>query len=99
MDEMKEIPKLTEEEKQELDKQIKELEEKIHPIHQELEKLLDQLAELNDRRHPERREEVIKETLYRTFLKSPKSLEQVVSYMLWKGPDDEDELWDNWHLV
>ena len=96
MDTMKKIPTLTEEERQELDKQIKELEERIFPIYQEYEKLLDQLAELNDRRHPERREEeAIKEILYRTYLKSTKSLEQVVSYMLWKNPDDEYDLWND----
>lgn len=99
MDAMKEMPKLTEEEKLELDRQIKELEDRIYPLHQEYEKLVGQLAELNDRRHPERREEAVKETLYRTYLKSPKSLEQVVGYMLRKDADDEDGLWDNCHLV
>ena len=62
---------------------------------QEYEKLVGQLAELNDRRHPERREEAIKETLYRTYLKSTKSLEQIVSYMLWKNPDNEYDLWSD----
>lgn len=95
MDAMKGISKLTEEEKQELDKQIKELEDRIYPLHQEYEKLVGQLAELNDRRHPERREETIKETLYRTYLKSTKSLEQVVSYMLWENPDNEYDLWSD----
>ena len=51
---------------------------------------------LHDRRHPERREEAIKETLYKTYLKSPKSLEQVINYMMRRSSDEDDELWDEW---
>ena len=96
MDEKNVIPELTEKEKLELGKQIARLEPKVFKVREEYEKLLDQLAELHDRRHPERREKAIKETLYKTYLKSQKSLEQVINYMMRRSSDEDDELWDEW---
>lgn len=72
---------LTEAEKKELDKKIEQLEKRISKIHQEYEALTEELEEVLLERHPERREERIKESLYHAFQKSSRSMEEILAFM------------------
>ena len=51
------------------------------------EELVSQYAELLDKRHPEKKAERIKETLFEAYTNSERSLEQILSYM---AGEDED---------
>ncbi len=82
------IPVLSEKEKKALDRKMELLQPKISKAKKQYDDLVNQYAELLDRRHPERREEQLKETLYQTYLRSDKSLEEVLAYMMGEIEDD-----------
>ena len=71
---------LTEAEKKKLDRKIEQLEKRISKIHQEYDTLTEELEEVLLERHPERREERIKETLYHAYQKSSRSMEEILVY-------------------
>ena len=72
---------LTEAEKKKLDRKIEQLEKRISKIHQEYDTLTEELEEVLLERHPERREERIKETLYHAYQKSSRSMEEILVFM------------------
>ena len=72
---------LTEAEKKKLDRKIEQLEKRISKIHQEHDTLTEELEEVLLERHPERREERIKETLYHAYQKSSRSMEEILVFM------------------
>ena len=99
MEHKTEAGQLTEEEKAILDEQIEQLESKIVSLQKEKDNLCDQLSILLDKRHPEKKDDYIKNILFQTYLKSTKSLEEILGYMLADETEDEDNFFDNWHLV
>ena len=72
---------LTEAEKKKLDRKIEQLVKRISKIHQEYDTLTEELEEVLLERHPERREERIKETLYHAYQKSSRSMEEILVFM------------------
>lgn len=72
---------MTEDEKRNLDRQIEVLQDEVWRVHDEYEALKNQLMELIERRHPEKKEERIKEQIYEAYRKSEWSLEEVLSFL------------------
>ena len=85
----KKLPELSQKEKDSLDKQLARLEPKIVDAKHKYDDLVSQYAEIFDKRHPEKREERIKEELFRAYQNSNRSLEQILSFLA------SDE-WDEW---
>jgi len=81
-------PPLSEEEKEALDRKMELLRPRMSKAKKQYEDLVSQYAELLDRRHPERREEQLKEILFQAYRRSDKSLEEVLAYM--SGEDEDD---------
>lgn len=79
---------LSQKEKDQLDKKLKRLEDKIFEAKHKYDDLLSQYSELLELRHPEKKEERIKETLYRSYLEGGRSLDQVLAYMSGEDPDE-----------
>ena len=99
MDFVKEIPKLPEKEQKALDRKLAALEPKLHKAKEQYDALADEYKELWDKRHPEKQQEYVKETLYQAYLHSQRSLEEVLIYMAM--PDVEDRFNSNvedWEL-
>ena len=84
---------LSEKETAELDKQIEELQNRVYKAKKEYDSLSDQLSELLIQRYPERQTEYIKDVLYDAYIRSHKSLELIVSYMLNDDLDEEGTYW------
>lgn len=82
-------PELSQKEKDSLDKQLARLEPKIVDAKHKYEDLVSQYSELLEKRHPEKREERIKEALFNAYKNSNRSLDQILSFMA------SDE-WDGW---
>ena len=80
---------LSQKEKDTLDRQMARLEPKIVDAKNKYEDLVSQYAELLEKRHPEKREERIKEELFRAYQNSNRSLDQILSFM-------DSEHWDEW---
>ena len=70
-----------------LDRQMERLESKIVEVKHKYEALVSEYAKLREKRHPEKKAERIKETLYQAYVNSERSLEQILAYM--SGEDDE----------
>ena len=85
----KSFPELSQKEKDSLDKQLARLEPKMVNAKHRYEELVSQYTELLERRHPEKREEQIKEELFKAYQNSNRSLNQILSFMA------SDE-WDEW---
>ena len=99
MDFVKEIPKLPEKEQKALDRKLAALEPKLQKAKEQYDTLADEYKELWDKRHPEKQQEYVKETLYQAYLHSQRSLEEVLIYMAM--PDVKDRFIDNdegWEL-
>ena len=64
-----------------LDHQLERLQTKIIEAKHKYDALVSQYSELLDKRHPEKTEERIKETLFQAYQDSPRSLEQILAYM------------------
>ena len=62
----------------ELDKKIEELQDKVFKKRDEYNALVEELAVLIDERHPERRTERIKESLYEAYRKSGRPLDEII---------------------
>ena len=90
---IKEIPQLPEKEKKALDRKLQALEPKLHKAKKEYDALVEEYKELWDQRHPEKQEQYLKETLYKAYIHSHCSLEQVLTYMAM--PDVEDRFPDS----
>ncbi len=73
-----------------LDKKIEKLKSKVDKKHQEFAALNDELLKLIYERHPERKTEYIKKTLYDAYCKSNKSLDEVLGFI--QSPYPEEEL-------
>ena len=84
------VPQLSEKEKKTLDKKMEALKPKISKAKQQYEELVSLYAELLDQRHPEQQEEQVKETLFRAYLKSERTLEEILAFM--EGYDEDDFL-------
>ena len=80
---------LSQKEKDTLDRQLARLEPKIVDAKHKYEDLVSQYAELLEKRHPEKREERIKEELFRAYQNSNRSIDQILSFMA-------SEHWDEW---
>lgn len=99
MDYVKTIPQLPEKEKIALDRKLETLEPKLHKAKQQYDALVDEYKELWDKRYPEKQQEYVKETLYKAYLHSQRSLEDVLIYMAMPDVEDRyadhgDEEWD-----
>jgi hypothetical protein len=64
-----------------LDRKIERVQKKVFAKREEYDTLLGELSKLMDERHPERREENIKEALYKAYQKSKLSLEEAVQLL------------------
>ena len=78
---------LSQKEKNKLDRQMERLEPKLETAKQKYDTILSRYKELFDKRHPEKKAERIKETLYQAYRESRHSLDQILAYMA--GEDDE----------
>lgn len=85
----KELTGLSQKEKDSLDKQLARLEPKMVDAKHKYDELVSKYAELLEKRHPEKREERIKEELFQAYQNSNRSLDQILSFMA------SDE-WDEW---
>lgn len=99
MDYVKTIPQLPEKEKIALDRKLEALEPKLHKAKQQYDALVDEYKELWDKRYPEKQQEYVKETLYKVYHHSQRSLEDVLIYMAMPDVEDRyadhgDEEWD-----
>ncbi len=74
-------PELSPKEKDSLDKQLARLEPKIVDAKHKYEDLVSQYHELYEKRHPEKRDERIKEELFNAYQNSNRSLDQILSFM------------------
>lgn len=74
-------PELSKKEKNSLDKQLARLEPKMLDAKHKYDELVSKYAELYEIRHPEKREERIKEELYQAYQNSHRSLKQILSFM------------------
>ena len=71
-----------------LDRKIERLETKIVEVKHNYDELLSQYTELFELRHPEKKQERIKETLYSAYCKSNRSLDEILAFMA--GEYEED---------
>ena len=79
---------LSQKEKDTLDRQMARLEPKIVDAKHKYEELVSQYAALLEKRHPEKREERIKEELFRAYQNSNRSLDQILSFMASEHRDE-----------
>jgi len=82
---------VTQEEKEELDKEIEALKPKIFKAKDIYDSLVDEMSELLEKRYPERREEAIKDRLYDAYRRSGKSVDFIIDFI--ENADDEDDYW------
>ena len=82
---------MTQEEKEELDKEIEALKPKIFKAKDIYDSLVDEMSELLEKRYPERREEAIKDRLYDAYRRSGKSVDFIIDFI--ENADDEDDYW------
>ncbi len=54
--------------------------------------MIDQLAELQDQRYPEKREEAIKERLYQAYRHSRKTVDFIIDFI--ENADDDNAYWE-----
>ena len=83
------MSELSQNEKDELDRQMKSLELEIIDAKHKYEELVSQYQDLLERRYPEKREERIKETLFQAYKNSDKTLDQILAIIA----GDDDEYW------
>ena len=82
------ISNLTLEEIEDLDRQMKELEPKLHEAGRIYDEICEQYKKLLYKRYPERQEECMKQILYDAYKKSPRTIEQILAYMAGTDPED-----------
>ena len=63
--------------------------ERYHERKHKYDELVSQYSELLEKRHPEKKEERIKEELFNAYRNSNRSLDQILSFMA-------GEEWDEW---
>ena len=61
-----------------LDRKIERLQEKVIKKHQECNVIAEELSILLDERHPERKTERVKQALYDAYVKSERSLDEII---------------------
>ena len=81
------INDLSQKEKDAIDRKLQRLEPIIVDAKHKYDNLVAQYSELYEKRHPEKKVERIKETLYQAYINSDRSLDQVLAYMT--GEDDD----------
>ena len=79
---------LSQKEKDSLDKQLARLEPKIIETKHKYDELMSKYNELFEKRHPEKREERLKEDLYKAYQNSNRSLKQILSFMAGEEYDE-----------
>lgn len=62
----------------ELDKKIEILQNKVIEKHHEYNSLAEELSVLLDERYPERKIELVKESLYEAYVKSGRALDEII---------------------
>lgn len=70
-----------------LDKQIKRLEDRIVVKRHEYDALVEKLDQLLSERYPERNADTIKEKLYKGYVSSTRSMDEIMAFI--EGRDDE----------
>ena len=86
--EAKNTSELSQKEKDSLDKQMARLEPKIFETKHKYDELMSKYNELFEKRHPEKREERIKEDLYKAYQNSNRSLKQILAFMAGEEYDE-----------
>ena len=61
-----------------LDRKIEKLEEKVIKKHEEYNAVAEELSRLLEERYPERKTEKIKQALYDAYVKSERSLDEII---------------------
>lgn len=80
------IPTRSEVEMLELERKMELLEPKMHNAKKEYDSLVEQYTELFERRFPEKKEERIKDELYKAYMKDNRTLEEILTYI--SGEDE-----------
>lgn len=75
------VPELSDQEKKALEQEMEQLEPRMFKAKKEYEAIVAQYAKLLERRYPEREEERIKDTLYKAYQKSERTLEEILAYI------------------
>lgn len=83
---------MTSKEIAELDKRIDTLQDKILKTKHEYEAMIDELGKLIDQRNPEKREETIKDRLYKAYTRSNKDIDFIIDFI--ENAPDEDDYWN-----
>ena len=83
---------MTSKELADLDRRIDALQDKILKTKHEYEAMIDELAKLIDQRNPEKREERIKDRLYKAYTHSNKDLDFIIDFI--ENAPDEDDYWN-----
>lgn len=76
-----------------LDKRIERLQDKIIKVKHEYEDMLEQLNDLMEQRNPEKKEEAVKERLWKAYSHSGKSLDFIIDFI--ENAPDDDDYWNN----
>ncbi len=79
---------LSQKEKEAIDRKLELLEPKIADAKHKYDDLVSRYAELYEMRHPEKKAERIKNTLYQAYINGNKSLEQILAYI-----SGDEDLW------
>ncbi len=82
------VSDLSQKEKDTIDRKLERLEPKITDAKHKYDELVSQYSELYEKRHPEKKADRIKETLYQAYINSDRSLDQILAYMA--GEDDSN---------
>lgn len=75
-----------------LDKKMEALKPKISKAKKTYDDLVEQYAVLLERRYPERKEDAIKEKLYKAYKSSNKDIDFIVDFI--ENAPDEDDYWN-----
>lgn len=80
-------PELSEKEIAALDRKMEQLKPKMAKAKQQYDELVSQYRELLELRYPERKEERVKDALYKAYCESNRPLEEILAFM----ENDSDE--------
>lgn len=83
---------MTSKELADLDKRIDILQDKILKTKREYEAMIDELAALIEQRNPEKKEERIKDRLFKAYTRSNKEIDFIIDFI--ENAPDEDDYWN-----